>query len=295
MLAWILSFAISIAPAHAPSRDQAVIREFAPIFFFHPDEKYGPMDPGEFLKKVRVSGVGKIQNLENFDYSGLPADSDLVAPFPITQPVSSESAALFWQHGSSPLLGELPRNHAWSLIEYWIHLPFNETGLWLGLGDHQGDWEGVALLFRDSEVAALYTSRHEGGAWLCPDEIEWTEGAPGRGRPVFYSALGTHATYAKAGRFARNFLGIGDDLTAKGVAYDGSRALRHLASQNFAGFRGHWGRAGLLPWNRGPRLPRAGEKFLPRDRHQKDLKRMARDLARRCGAFLSVPSGPADR
>lgn len=259
------------------------IRARAPLFFFHPQEKHGPMAPENFLKEVRFEGGRTAEALSAADFEALPEDSILATATPLLQEVSSRVPALFWQRGASPLPKHLSGTRDLSLVEYWIHLPFNETGLWFGLGTHQGDWEGVALLFDEEHVVALYASQHDGGRWFCPADARWSGANVGEGRPVFFSALGTHATYATPGTHQRNLLGLGDDVTAQGPLYDGAGGLRELSAQPFAGFRGHWGAWSWIPWNRGPRLPNPTTKFLPRDRDPSSLIRMAEELRTRCG------------
>lgn len=258
------------------------IRARAPLLYFHPQEKHGPMAPESFLKAVRLEDGRTAEALSAADFDALPANRALATAGPLAQEVSSRVPALFWQRGASPLPKLLSETRDFSLIEYWVHLPFNETGLWFGLGEHQGDWEGLALLFDGERVVALYASQHDGGQWLCPKDVRWSGGNVGDGRPVFFSALGTHATYAAPGAHRRNPLGLADDLAAEGPLYDGAEGLRELSAQPFAGFRGHWGAWSWIPWNRGPRVPNAATKSLPRDRDPSRLIRMAQDLRGRC-------------
>nr|XP_036575296.1 vacuolar protein sorting-associated protein 62 [Colletotrichum truncatum]KAF6781849.1 vacuolar protein sorting-associated protein 62 [Colletotrichum truncatum] len=63
-------------------------------------------------------------------------------------------------------------------------------------GDHVGDWEHNMVRFRDGKPVGIYYSQHDGGAgykWNDP-KITKTDG-----RPIVYSALGSHANYVAPG------------------------------------------------------------------------------------------------
>lgn len=255
-------------------------REPIPVFIFHPDEKYGPVSPEFFLAKVQLAMPNLPRTLDFNSLASLSPETALTTGGLLQSDNDPKAAALFRQEGNSPLLFELPPYHKWRIVEYWLHLPANVTRFW-GLGNHEGDWEGIAILFDGEEdVAAIYAAQHDGGTWYCKDEVEWSEFYGGKPRPVFYSALGTHANYTTVGRHARNRYGIGDDITAYGVAFDGAEQIRDLKDQFFAGFPGRWGAKSWIPWNQGPYLPRPGFKTLPQTMSQMTAQKMAIGLNR---------------
>ncbi|KIW07471.1 uncharacterized protein PV09_01439 [Verruconis gallopava] len=64
-------------------------------------------------------------------------------------------------------------------------------------GDHVGDWENNMIRFRDGMPVGIYYSQHTSGKvydWESK-EVEKVDN-----RPVVYSALGSHANYARTGK-----------------------------------------------------------------------------------------------
>lgn len=268
-------FALSIVLSPRIAATKPLEARHVPLFYLHPDERFFPMSPENFLAAARLMDGRDLRALSREEIRALAPSEALSARAHALRPVPGDLDALFWQEGSTPLLGVLPEPDHWRLIEYWIHLPHSSVGLWGGLGDHEGDWEGVALLFRAEKPIALYVSQHNGGQWLCRSDLEWSDD-----RPVFYLAQGTHASYARPGRQPRNGIGIADDLTSRGPLFDGGPALRSLTAQPFAEFQGHWGAWSWLSWNRGPRVPFPGRKFLPRETAPAALHAMTKELHR---------------
>jgi hypothetical protein len=168
---------------------------------------------------------------------------------------ASSAEPMFWKLGGA--------DGRRILIEYWYHAAYSRATSW-GLGNHQGDWEGLAAMVELGEGAAgglthrpvaFYLAAHDGGAWHRPEELEWEDG-----HPVVYTALGTHATYARAGSFVTRFL---TDVTGRGRAWDAWRNLRALVSEPYFGFRGLWGEARFFRFMSGPLLPGSFGKRLP--------------------------------
>ncbi|MCM2324140.1 MAG: Vps62-related protein, partial [Oligoflexia bacterium] len=216
---------------------EATLKRYAPRLWWHPDERFGPMDPLEYFKRSTLQPLpgprngrrtASLQNALYLRYEGAPPD------FPRNAAAILERAPLFWRVGSpSGLLGQAPPGKYRVLIEYWYYSPYNDTKP-LGLGNHEGDWEGMAMLVEfghDSsrlthELKAAYYAAHEGGSWHCASELGWTEAhTPGGARPLAFSALGTHATYPREGRYRSTVL---IDRAARGIPWDSWNRLLPL-------------------------------------------------------------------
>jgi hypothetical protein len=268
------------APASAETRALAaeVVGSFAPRVWYHPREKFQAMEPIEFIEgselwKSYGAGAWKVADRGKVDPSELPY-------------VSSGHFLRYFgdptrPHAEPPLLWRLGEGRAASvfcdvgpakvrvLIEYWFHVAYNFSNS-LGIGNHEGDWEGGgALVELDLDggrprhrLRSLFMSAHEAGNWYCPDELGWTDGARGDPHPELFSALGTHASYATPGRHQGPVL---PDYTARGRKWDAWLNLRPLVLEPYYGFTGRWGSLTLFSFMSGPKIPSPGTKPQPRD------------------------------
>lgn len=318
--------------AVAESLDE-LLAEIAPRIWFHPEERWGPSDPRDFVREsslwyrdppareLRLAPRGEVDPKELGALSsgkyraaarnpGAFRPSLFISPAsaaPVTRP--GEAGGLgdgqgFYLHhegreeatseemrslsGRVPLLWRLGPNSAdlrapepdqkRRLVEFWYHSPYNHaTGV--GLGNHQGDWEGFSLLV-DSRgathsVRAAYLSAHEGGSWICASALP--KGPDGK--LELYSALGTHATYAQEGT-PRRF--PASDSTARGFAWETWKALRALVDEPYYGYSGAWGSIGPFAFMHGPMPPAPGLKTIPRSRGGAS-DWLPPDVVRRCG------------
>lgn len=69
-----------------------------------------------------------------------------------------------------------------------------QTVLNLRFGNHVGDWEHCMVRFEHGEPRGIFFSEHEGGQAYTYNAVEKKDG-----RPVIYSAVGSHAMYAQPG------------------------------------------------------------------------------------------------
>jgi hypothetical protein len=151
---------ISITPAHAFEAER-----FAPELRLHSKEKFRPADPDAVFRAAVPSSLA-------------PGFAIRIVPFTPKPP-------WLWQKSGSRIVDLLPQTSRWELIDYWYFVPYNDANLWFGLGDHEGDWEGVALLFENEKLTAAYYSQHKGGKWYCERDLERTQD----GRIVVYSGV----------------------------------------------------------------------------------------------------------
>ncbi|OIW23523.1 hypothetical protein CONLIGDRAFT_556837, partial [Coniochaeta ligniaria NRRL 30616] len=99
-------------------------------------------------------------------------------------------------------------------------------------GNHVGDWEHSMIRFEDGVPRALFCSEHAGGKaylWGALEKRKTKSGGAGEGekekveRPVVYSAVGSHAMYADAGRHPYVLpFGLLKDVTDRGPLWDPS-------------------------------------------------------------------------
>lgn len=231
------------------------VQELRPVFYLHPDEKLRPADPHAFLHAAEVVCPGQ----PSFHFPADLAEGTRVSQGSIgvsktptlliatTNPrcrailvgeVTKSEPRLSWREGRAPA--------GTRIVEYW-HFWTHSTADFLGVGDHEGDWEGGALLLEaaTSKLIAVYAAQHRWGEWRCASEVE-KEGE----RPVLYLAQGTHATYFTADRHWR---WLGWDRTLRGERLD-LPAIPYTA-QPYADFQGRWGRSNWWSFTDGPYGP----------------------------------------
>ncbi|KAI1826098.1 hypothetical protein F4861DRAFT_133986 [Xylaria intraflava] len=74
-----------------------------------------------------------------------------------------------------------------------------QTVLGTRYGNHVGDWEHTMIRFESGVPSAMYFSEHEGGQAYAWQAVEKRGNTTEAGRPVIYSAVGSHAMYAMPG------------------------------------------------------------------------------------------------
>lgn len=143
------------------------------------------------------------------------------------------------------------------VVQYWLFYVFNDGG-----NNHEGDWEGIQLIFDGSlaDIVSgatprwLYYAHHGGGTMWSDCGSEWT------GRPDVYVALGSHASFRKAGEYETEVPLLGDlfddDANGKGkVLRPEDYEVRLLGDQSWLAWLGNWGALGIHPDVSGPTGP----------------------------------------
>lgn len=174
------------------------------------------------------------------------------------------------------------RKGAATRIDFWLFFGYsrpNETIAGVNVAapfSHEGDWENIEVVLgaRGRPRAVRYFGhghpRSFPWAEICK-EVEGGEEACGTaemGRPVVYSALFSHASYATPAQersqetkvCAKGRLGFlcSHDFRGKGLRWDPlapGGALRDARLQPWYGFGGAWGSAGLTADTTGPLGP----------------------------------------
>jgi hypothetical protein len=178
------------------------------------------------------------------------------------------------------------------VLQYWFFWYFNR---WNNL--HEGDWEGIQLIFDASTVAEALTqqpseiayAQHEGG-----EASGWDDAKLERvgSRPVVYSSAGSHASYYSSAVFLgrRGTEGFGCDVTTgPSSRVDPDMVLLPADvsgpddSAAWLTFEGRWGE-----FNPGPNNGPTGPAFKERWTHPIDWQ----DSARRNSVVIPGGDGP---
>jgi hypothetical protein len=157
----------------------------------------------------------------------------------------------------------------------------------LNFGNHVGDWEHTMVRFANGVPQAMWFSQHANGQAFTWSAVEKTSS----GRPIAYSAKGSHANYAMGGTHDHTIPnlhlpgGVLEDYTEKGTYWDpvlSSYFYKFDAEKNefealngeptgWLGFKGKWG----------------DQEYPESDKRQVKLFGQAK--------YASGPTGPADK
>jgi hypothetical protein len=307
-----------------------MLSAYAPKIWLHSQEPYPPSDPIEFIehsslhyrsssgREKLISPEGKV---EPRLLAGLSKSTSVSRPYQTgfalngsgyflrledpkqgARAVASASSAsaldvpMFWRLSEGAFSKMLTHENERTgrqrvVIEYWYHTPYNYATR-VGIGNHQGDWEGVAMLieleFAKEEqgnrpkhrlkhhLIASFFAEHETGTWRCSKELTRSNGDA---HIEAYSAIGTHATYPEPG--AHRSL-VFTDHAEKGVAWESWTHLRPLVLEPYYGYPGAWGEPRFFSFMTGPLVPGPGFKSLPRDATEKESLKTLTLLLSRC-------------
>lgn len=162
-------------------------------------------------------------------------------------------------------------------LQYWFFWYYNDWN-----NRHEGDWEGIQLLFEASTVEAALAAepisvgyaQHEGG-----ERVRWDDSRLERrgDRPVVYSSAGSHASYYSSalylGRSGSEGFGC-DDTTGPSLVTDPAVVVLPAAVDDpddplaWLMYDGRWGELRVGPYS-GPTGPRDKERWVaPVDWHE---------------------------
>ncbi|PBP19677.1 vacuolar protein sorting-associated protein [Diplocarpon rosae] len=105
-------------------------------------------------------------------------------------------------YSSAPAILVLVDKGSGILDAYWFYFysyNLGTTVLNVRFGNHVGDWEHSLIRFHHGVPKAVFFSAHSGGLAYSYAAVEKGKGKGREGRPVIYSALGSHAMYASPG------------------------------------------------------------------------------------------------
>lgn len=229
---------------------QALMAEYSPVIYFHPDEEFFPSSVNWFF-----------QNGALLYTRGQESNPVAITPTGSNLPQGGTSDGAYWidlpsdnaakdrvkqgnlQDASvyihvKPMLGA-----TFTDLAVWVFYPFNGAAkakvefltIKLGkIGEHVGDWEHVTLRISNfnGELKSVYFSEHSGGTWMSASGLEFQNG----NKPVVYSSWHGHAAYPKAGDFLQGSksIGIRND-TGKGQFFMDAGANFSVVSADYLG------------------------------------------------------------
>jgi hypothetical protein len=202
------------APHAGPLDSGALLQQYAPVLYFHPQEEWAPETADGFLAEARIerqASAGKWTNVP----PPLPTDTSgcaltpcyrLDLPCPLGGGVScylrERSTPQQWAAPSvyarvvTVPAGVTPAGYTGThyLLRYWLFYRFDDwrsphARLWQA---HEGDWESISIgLSRALQPLFAAYSEHCSGtvrSWSAVATRDTTH-------PVDYVALGSHANY----------------------------------------------------------------------------------------------------
>jgi hypothetical protein len=132
------------------------------------------------------------------------------------------------------------------LCDYWWFFPYNDAP---GVGGHEGDWEHITVrVGADGNLEGIEMAAHLTSSLSTDPEFR-------NGRLVVYSALGSHASFAKSGTHDIDDWPWDDHCAAGGYAWETWRNLKPLSEQPWKNFAGAWGEVGMVSHTTGPLGP----------------------------------------
>ena len=262
------------------------VLNYAPVVHLHPDEVYLPMRPDRFIEMSRLrwlhngcpahdeatpvdasmlgaggyehqgkapGGSGCTHGSRWFKSNELvrPLDSKSVAPdgegYFLEFDREAHPDGLKGEGTSAPVFYDVQGQ--W--IVYWFFFGYSDN---YGKFNHEGDWEGIAVLLGpDNKAQRIVYRQHDGG---CAEETD------GNYRTEVFTGKGTHASYPNPGEYRYGPGGVGKDQALHtGPKWDARQRLVALRPQDatqappWYGFGGAWGRVGHIAGTTGPLGP----------------------------------------
>ncbi len=144
-----------------------------------------------------------------------------------------------------------------SHITYWFFYAYNDGP---SVQNHEGDWERISIRLDAANKPITVAYFHHGDYCV----LSYPSAKKVGTHPVGYSALGTHATYPKAGTFSTEFPGVKDNANGGGETWETyKRSVQNVRSMPWYGFGGGWGEVGESKHTTGPIGPSAHKSPVP--------------------------------
>ncbi|KAH7430574.1 hypothetical protein KP509_08G004500 [Ceratopteris richardii] len=213
------SFSLSGMPSQAQLN--SLIKEYGPIIYLHPSEKYFPCSVSWFFdKNVLLYSAGQNTPTRiSTDGSNLPQGGSDDDEYWIDLPndgtadevkAGSLSNAKVYIH-AKPMFGAV-----FTDVAFWFFYAFNGSAtaklelvnLSLGkIGEHVCDWEHVTLRISNltGKLSKVFFSQHSSGVWVNAADLEYAEG----NRFIVYSSKSGHASYPHPGLVLQGKYGVG--------------------------------------------------------------------------------------
>lgn len=261
----------TIRPGEIPD----YVLKYAPMVHLYSEEKYLPYDINEYVSNLYLQFANgtnvttpndlplNLSHLCNFikyttdnqDVYMTSLDDFSTDPEWITGKKNIPSYENGLIKDAPAVLVVVDKGNGW-LDSYWFYFySFNLGPFVMGrgpYGNHVGDWEHSLVRFYQGKPVTLWMSAHGGGNGYVFDTVEkygdFDEGKRRHkkhhnanktlGRPIIFSARGTHANYASVGQHAHDLpYSILSDFTDRGPLWD--------PAMNYLGYT--WDGAHLTP------------------------------------------------
>jgi hypothetical protein len=275
--------------------EDRLIRKFAPVVRFHPNERYLPADVSWYLQRTRmrfevnngidrqlidkgnVTMTGLISKKDNGQFSGLSAfGSDFfLEQTDIDGGDKLDNYRLETRKGNSPSDWVVyahvrpAGNHTGMYdIQFIFFYAYNGDLLVTPLETaHEADVEHITVRVEQdmNTINQVFYAAHDGaGRWYDRQTAGYPDGfqVTAAGRPVVYSAVNSHASYPKAGRVDRGIELPDDETGDGGLEWNCSLNAVNIGEKNFphegmqwVQYSGRWGEIGETGFTTGPYGP----------------------------------------
>ncbi|RYZ59206.1 MAG: DUF946 domain-containing protein [Proteobacteria bacterium] len=180
----------SVAPHDSKSSNlNEIAARFAPVIHLHPQELYFPMDPEAFLVRSESTRNEDFYRSTRRDFREGKQGRTVVN-------ISEDGRQIqYWLfYAKNGCQGGKVRFRVQGPIKLGNIGEMTKTLELCNIAIHEGDWENVTLRLNSdlSAVESVYLSSHGLGNWLPASAIDFRNG-----RPYVYSALNSHAFYAR--------------------------------------------------------------------------------------------------
>ena len=293
-ITWLLitfCFILILIPAYTLAASGNIIesnllKKYAPVLFFHPEEKIYPwgidsMLNNSDLKKLRNIRTAPLplnpKDLLSNNSDKLYLDLRNIVPYHDTGNTSNILDKTFKKFPFR-VYGRLidPENNSTHIVlQYWLFYPFNHWH-----NDHEGDWELVQIRYSKDrhEPDQLTTSHHNSGTVIAWDKASKIKGT----HPKIFVAKGGHGNWPTPGNHAVGRMwkkvGIFRDKTSENglVLYPGYiinnvsekkrkyilEDISDLSRSSWCYWNGRWGDVKVLFWgSKGPESPGVQDKW----------------------------------
>ena len=142
-------------------------------------------------------------------------------------------------------------------VQFWFFYAYDFAAYGF---NHEGDWEHITVSTTASgELVSVWYAEHNYGTRYTKSDLSWNGT-----HPIVYSAIGTHASYPRAGDWPTHYPTFTDRTKAGGPAWQGWKNIVNVGEkahpmegQTFIQYGGRWGEIGALGGTSGPMTPSA--------------------------------------
>jgi hypothetical protein len=246
----------------SPPQQHALAERYAPVLYFHPDERHFLQDPNTFLEQSSLRAERDFRGDEELHGVGEVPAEELAG---IDEGNKTADSALFLDHSNETLgdgirAGDLDNSlnlYSYGFnaeanggkgaheITYYLFYAYND-GPPEGIGEvqnHEGDWERVTIQLdpETNQPLEVRYSAHVGANTVrTGSEIPMEDG-----RPVVYVGKGSHASYPEAGQWHTDGPGVHDYTSDDGIRFDlSTRPATDVTTQPWYGSYVQWGERG---------------------------------------------------